>query len=517
MLAPRNRHVACFSIFWPLLCCSDKKTDMASVAGGIQARVVWHDRKGIGLGGAGGGHVGVLWPTLEREQSCFVHVTKPTMLEPRDAILLTAAQSPTDCSKIRLFADDAQRRLGVVSPSAVAVYYFGTKGGLFATESPAPLDWKAVPSFRDVLFSRLRAELRASPTPEAYTSGMRLRLVTTALTELTQDGASESVAEVVTDTRGGDYHWTDPWRAAFDSLAPGPQLHVRSVLRADVESGVNVRAGALARAFVFHDFSEKRHHALLLSHARALIPAVTAGAEDAMRVFGSLLKFLAQTDLDGAATLADTFVSSLEPAAFQKSLAREKLDLDSPSNDVLAIALSVLRHSGRSCANVGALFEVFAKRSEDICQAPGWFCKDKGNLRHVCVDQERRMPPVATESWATLTKRLTSDSRTDSLLEEFVLARGLRIPISLERSIARQTYAWARSAGGKVCEHNGHLCEEVPLNSSACADAPVVKPISGEIEELHFDDVNRVRWFVDPFLHAGPASTLSDMGEHREH
>jgi hypothetical protein len=481
---------------------------LSSVHGTIEAEVVWHEKREVGLGGAGGGHVGILWPTLEKETSCLVLLTKPPILPNYDSGLHTGAQNLGECSQIQLVADEPQSRLAVSGSKGFNVFTISPKGHVFETRTRAPLDWNAVPPLRDVVVSYLRRTLEDSQSLD-FMADIHLRLVSEYLGELATLNAVDRITDVVMATRSGPYHWQDPWRAAFDTIPPEAQNNVRAALRTDVETGVNVTAGALARAFVFHDFSDKRYRAVLVSHANAMLPQVNSGSEDAMRTLGTLLKYLAHVDIEAAVMLAYTFVSGVTPTSFTASLERSgrtqgKFVL--PADNVLAVALSVLRQKGKSCPNVSELFDVFSKRQKGICTAPAWFCADRKGTSaksRVCAGLERaqRMPRVAPESWASLRSRLTSDATGESLLDELVIARGLLepMPSGLERAVRRQTYAWARSPEGAPCTIRDSACDTVKLGEEACSDASVVRPVLGQIDELHFDDANHTRWFEDPF------------------
>jgi hypothetical protein len=486
----------------------DKSTKLSSVHGAIDAEVVWQEKKEIGLGGAGRGNVGILWPTLEKETSCLVRLMKPPLLPPQNSGLRTGAHNLRECSQIQLVADDAQSRLAVSASKGFNVFYISPRGHTFETATPAPLNWNAVPSLRDVVLSYLRRILEDSQSYD-FMADIHLRMVSETLGELATLNAADRIADVVMATRNGPYHWQDPWRAAFDTLPPEAQKNVHAALRADVETGVNVRAGALARAFVLHDFSDKRYRTILVSHANALIPQASSGSEDAMRTLATLLKYLAYTDLEAAVPLAYTFVSGVTPASFDRSLGhsgRAQGAFSLPADRVLAVALSVLRQKGKSCPNVNDLFEVFSKRNEGLCTAPAWFCangKGSSAKSRVCAGLERaqRMPRLASESWTSLRGRLTSDVSSESLLDELVAARGLLepLPSAMERAVSRQTYAWAQAPDGAPCTVRGSACESVELREKVCADAPFVLPVSGQSDELHFDDVKHTRWFEDPF------------------
>ncbi len=451
-------------------------------------------------------HHGVVRPA-NNVVACEVRVKKP----------LRRTFAIPECDGYELVADESGNRLAWGPRNqAHRLVYFGSHGRSF--DAPAdiagPVAWADVPTLADELPTLARATLEEEArlreaifpddprTPELPRDFGHL-----VMDEVRDAQGSDALGDILISTTNVPVVPDSPtyvglWERAFAMTEPKAASAVRESLRNAVslrEPGEEV----LARALHVVDLSAPSDDAMLTLRALELMNSGTNGS-----LLGVLLRRLAKVRPRLACDVL--------------SLASERGFHGDERSDELGAALLVLAATHTPCAAVDTLLaSIKGKLDARACDSPAWFCPESDDataVRRRCSAEELSAGAAAHAfaAWPELQRPAGSWDRLFAYGLAYTLAARGPLSPTLERLLARQSYAW-RPDEGRPCSSAppGQACTphvSKVASWSVCVASPVMpvpdhpQVLFGEHLLLRFDDATRERWIEHALADGGSAS-----------
>jgi hypothetical protein len=477
--------------------CTCKKAEkpVLSIDGGaIEAHVVRIDKKVLTIGGAGGGHVGILYPTTAQVTDCELRITKPISLD---------VPVMTWCEGTVLVTDDAGMRLAFGEKSGPKrVIYFGGADRSFSAPKTydEPFDWKNVPSLHDALPAIFRAALdEEAGTLNLRYSGVkppREHFGESVLIETKALRGDAGLEKMLLETRDAHFEadvvekgkvvYRPLWDRAVAMLPADGRARIASTLVADIAKP-HPSIIVLARALHDGDFSAATHDAMLFARLDELIdPKGDAGAGPPGLdgdVIDVLLRRLAQTSPEKTSKIAC------------KLMAKDDRRNEAP--------ILVLAATKASCPAFDAVLDRELEKPEMLCAEPTWYCPPSSKFyidRRRCdrAELERVLRDRAALPWPALRKMIgDSPVEHDSTVVLALATRAKPLPAELSRVLDRQGYKFTVPHSAKQCEYpeakSGEMCNPnwARISVQGCEDK---SPIEIDSFRIVFDDAKKERW-----------------------
>lgn len=358
--------------------CSKKETLVSSVDGPVKATIKQVDRTQLTIGVAGGGHVGILYPTTVEKTACVLEVTKPKKLEEAiDSSCLHSRYEMAGAADATMLAF----RVDSPSPPGWQVVYFGGGDRSFdgpeLVASPTPFDFAKAPPLDTILEPLYRKQPSILVLDE-----IRARRG--------EDGLADALVRLAAvDDRATSHAEKDcglgssAWEKAYAGLSAAAKTKVATALL-PVLADDAATPELLRRVLLVVDLDAPevvaKTDALL---ARGVAPDV----------WGVLVLRLATRDRDKAAKAAC------------ERLGRADARFSGPDANA---AFAVLGDAGFSC---DAMTQVTTLRST-YCRDDAWFCGEEKKLFEKHPFPRKLCPPsVAQARVAAVVHGTQADAR----------------------------------------------------------------------------------------------------------
>jgi hypothetical protein len=344
--------------------CSKRETKVSSIDGAVKATIKQVDRTQLTLGVAGGGHVGIIYPTTEDKSACVLEVEKPQKFTARiDSRCLRSryemAGAP-DATMLAYRPDDE-------GDGSWHVVYFGKGDRSFdapeVVASPSPFDFSKVPPLDTVL-------------EPLYRQQPSILVLDEVRARRGEDGLADVLIRLATvDDHATDVHGKDcglgesAWEKAYAGLSAPAKARVGAALL-PVLADADATPEQLRRVLLVADLDA----AEVVARTDALLERGVSPD-----VWGVLLLRLGARDRAKAAKAACD------------RLTRADARFTGPDANA---AFAVLGDAGFSC---DAMSQVGSLRST-YCREDAWFCGEEKKLFEKHPFPRKLCPPSVAQA-----------------------------------------------------------------------------------------------------------------------